>query len=120
MPPSGFSQKAIQGLLEFVRASYETTLTQYRSQQSALSESEFLKQSSAALEENVTRAVTQRPLDVDKRGMEGLVTFVTSCYRDLVHEIYNGQDTYGRKVEEGSAIQKELDQIGDYLKNFKI
>lgn len=30
MPPSGFSQEAINGLLTFVRATYENTLERYR------------------------------------------------------------------------------------------
>ena len=45
---------------------------------------------------------------------------VSECYRDLAKEIVAGQDKYQRPVIDGKAIQKELNQIGDYLSGFKI
>ena len=32
MPPSGFSQEAVNGLLVFVRSAYENTLDRYKEQ----------------------------------------------------------------------------------------
>ena len=42
MPPSGFSQEAINGLLEFVKDSYKNTLNKYAGQD--LSEKDILNQ----------------------------------------------------------------------------
>ena len=40
--------------------------------------------------------------------------FVEGCYEDLLKEIKEGKKT------EGEAIQQELDNIRDYLKDFKL
>jgi len=119
MPPSGFSQKAINGLLEFVNANYQTIADQYDGE---LSEKDFLEQTSSKLEEQVKNTLSQRFPNSERLngGIEGLTTFVVECYRDLVQEIIAGQDKYQRPVIDGNTIQKELNQIRDYLGKFTI
>ncbi len=120
MPPSGFSPKAIKGLLEFVRASYESMLSQFP-KDGSISESAFLTERSKLLKEKVRATIKQNTsLEISEEGVEGLVTFVTSCFDDLVAEIKNGRDKYLRPVVDGKAIQKELNQIGSYLEAFTI
>jgi hypothetical protein len=120
MPPSGFSQKAINGLLDFVRANYETIADQYSGQN--LSEQEFLEKTSSDLERQVSRVLTERFPNSERLngGIQGLTTFVSECYRDLAQEIEAGQDKYKRPVIDGKAIQKELSQIEKYLSEFTI
>ena len=120
MPPSGFSQKAINGLLDFVRANYETIAEQYSG--TNLSEQEFLEKTSSELEKQVSGVLAERFPNSERlnRGIQGLTTFVAECYRDLAQEISTGQDKYQRPVIDGKAIQKELNQIGDYLTKFTI
>lgn len=119
MPPSGFSQKAINGLLEFVKSNYEVVAEKYS--ESSLSEKEFLEKTSNDLEQQVKSILTERfPSDNLNGGVEGLTTFVTECYRDLAKEVSIGRDKHGRPVIEGKAIQKELHQIGNYLEKFTI
>ena len=120
MPPSGFSQKAINGLLEFVKANYQATLRPYDAQVTKQSESDFLRETVGALEQRVKQMMEQSPLRIGEEGIRGITTFVTSCYEDLVHEIYAGHDKRNRPIVDGKAIQRELDQIGAYLKDFKI
>ena len=60
------------------------------------------------------------PSGFNQKAINGLLTFVQACYEDLLEEIKNGQDKHGRKVTEGQAIQKEIKQIGEYLKKFTI
>lgn len=120
MPPSGFSQKAINGLLEFVKASYEATLSEYNMNNQA-SESEFLAESVKDLNQKTKKVIEQNfPLGISKEGAEGISIFITTCYEDLVKEIHDGKDKHGRPVIDGKAIQKEIDQIGSYLKEFTI
>ena len=45
---------------------------------------------------------------------------MAECYEDLAKEIKVGQDVHGRSVIEGKAIDKELNQIGNYLIEFTI
>ncbi len=119
MPPSGFSQKAINGLLEFVKANYQTIAEDYS--ESSLTEKEFLEKASKDLEQQVKSILTERfPSSNLNGGVEGLTTFVTECYRDLAKEVIAGKDKYDRSVIDGKAIQKELAQIGDYLTEFKL
>jgi len=120
MPPSGFSQKAINGLLEFIRANYETIAEQYS--KTDLSEQEFLEKTSDELEKQVRGVLAERFPNSERLngGIQGLITFIIECYRDLAREIATGQDKYQRPVIDGKAIEKELNQIGDYLKKFTI
>ncbi|MCK4917494.1 MAG: hypothetical protein KAS15_07060 [Nanoarchaeota archaeon] len=120
MPPSGFSQKAINGLLEFVKANYATIADKYKN--TSLSEQEFLEETSSKLEEQVRTTLTETFPSSERLngGVQGLTTFVVECYRNLAQEIVEGQDKYQRPVIDGKAIQKELDQIGTYLGKFKI
>ena len=113
MPPSGFSQDAINGLLTFVRSTYENTLKRYRDKD--LSEREHLEESISYLE-GVVKSTAPLALDgtVSREGIEGLAKFVSVNYRDLIQEINVG------KKEEGHAMQTELDHIGSYLAQFKL
>jgi hypothetical protein len=113
MPPSGFSQKAINGLLTFVRASYENTLERYRHKE--ISEREHLKESITYLE-GLVRSTAPLVFDraISSEGIEGLVMFVSTNYEDLIAEINQG------KKKEGEAVQTELDNIGKYLAQFKL
>jgi formiminotetrahydrofolate cyclodeaminase len=119
MPPSGFSQKAINGLLEFVKANYQTIAENYS--ESSLTEKEFLEKTSNELEKQVKNTLIEKfPSDNLNGGIEGLTTFVTECYRDLAKEVMVGKDKYDRSVIDGKAIQKELSQIRTYLTKFKL
>jgi len=122
MPPSGFSQEAINGLLDFVRSNYEVVSERYKGSGSTLSERDFLLESSRQLETQVGTVLNERfPNSASLNGgIEGLTTFMVECYRDLAKEIDAGEDKHHRPVIDGSAIQKELDQIGKYLKDFTI
>ena len=54
------------------------------------------------------------PSGFSQKAINGLLIFVESCYEDLLKEIKEGKKT------EGQAIKEELDNIRNYLKNFKI
>ncbi len=113
MPPSGFSQEAINGLLIFVGAAYENTLHRYRGKN--LSERKHLEKSISYLE-GVVKSMAPLAVNgtVSREGIEGLATFVTTNYRDLIAEIHQGKKT------EGEAVQAELSNIGRYLAEFKL
>ena len=113
MPPSGFSQEAINALLVFVRDSYERTLDKYRDQD--LSEEAVLEDSIGYLS-GVVEQSAPVALDgtVSSEGVRGLQQFVSTNYRDLVAEIHSG------KKQEGSAMQAEIEDIGRYLAGFEI
>lgn len=113
MPPSGFSQEAINGLLVFVRSSYENTLNRYKEQN--LREREVLEEAVGYLDGIVQNSA---PLatngTVSREGIAGLTKFVTTNFRDLVAEINAGKKT------EGQAMKVEIDDIGRYLAHFTI
>lgn len=113
MPPSGFSQDAINGLLTFVRSTYENTLDRYRDKN--LSEREHLEASVGYLE-GVVKSTAPLALNgtVSREGIEGLAKFVSVNFRDLITEINVG------KKKEGEAVQTELTHIGSYLAQFKL
>lgn len=113
MPPSGFSQDAINGLLTFVRSTYENTLDRYRDKN--LSEREYLEASVGYLE-GVVKSTAPLALNgtVSREGIEGLAKFVSVNFRDLITEINVG------KKKEGEAMQVELDHIRKYLEQFKL
>ncbi len=54
------------------------------------------------------------PSGFSQKAINGLLTFVESCYEDLLSEIKEG------KKEEGQAIQQELNNIREYLSGFKL
>jgi len=54
------------------------------------------------------------PSGFSQKAIRGLLIFVASCYDDLLKEIKEGKKT------EGQAIKEELENINNYLKNFKI
>lgn len=54
------------------------------------------------------------PSGFSQKAINGLLQFVASCYEDLLKEIKEG------KKKESEAIKQELDNINDYLKNFKL
>src|SRR3989344_724191 len=113
MPPSGFSQEAINGLLTFVRATYENTLERYRGR--GISERDHLQESIGYLE-GVVKSTAPLALNgtVSREGIEGLAKFVSVNFRDLITEINVG------KKKEGEAVQTELTHIGSYLVQFKL
>ncbi|MDO8460197.1 MAG: hypothetical protein Q7S74_03750 [Nanoarchaeota archaeon] len=113
MPPSGFSQEAINGLLTFVRSTYENTLDRYKYKN--LPEREKLQASIGYLE-GVVKSTAPLALNgtVSCEGIEGLAKFVSVNFRDLIAEISVG------KKKEGEAIQTELTHIGSYLSQFKL
>ena len=107
MPPSGFSQKAINGLLEFVRDNYVAALK--GRDVSDLNEDEFLEKTALSM-----------MVGFPKESHKGLIVFISECFKDLKREIKEGSDKHGREVVCGEAIEKELNQIGEYLKKFTI
>lgn len=113
MPPSGFSQDAINGLLVFVRDSYENTLAKYRGRD--LTEEATLHESIGYLEGRVAQSANLA-LDgtVSPEGLRGLQQFVSHNFRDLIREMHEGKKT------EGQAMQTEIENIGQYLKGFKL
>ena len=60
------------------------------------------------------------PSGFSQKAINGLLIFVQACYEDLLKEIKEGKDKQGRKVTEGKAIQKEINQIKEYLEQFEI
>jgi hypothetical protein len=113
MPPSGFSQVAIDGLLTFVRDAYQNTLDRYNGQN--LSEEQILQESIGYLEGVIrTTAPFAVKGTVSPEGIKGLALFVTTNYRDLIKEIHEG------KKQEGKAMQTEIEHIERYLIKFKI
>ncbi len=54
------------------------------------------------------------PSGFSQKAINGLLIFVEACYEDLLKEIKEGKKT------EGEAIQKELQNIKEYLKRFKL
>lgn len=113
MPPSGFSQEAINGLLTFVRSIYENTLKKYKKKN--LSEKEHLQEAIAYIE-GVVKSTAPFAVKgtVSPEGIKGLAIFVSTNFRDLIKEIHEG------KKQEGKAMQTEIDNIGDYLMKFKL
>ena len=113
MPPSGFSQEAINGLLDFVRDVYQNTLERYKGQN--LSEEQVLQESIGYLEGVVrTTAPFAVKGTVSPEGIKGLARFVSTNYRDLIAEIHAG------KKHEGQAMQTEIEHISRYLKEFTL
>lgn len=113
MPPSGFSQDAINGLLVFIRDNYQNTLTKYKGRD--LSEENTLEDSIRYLNTLVEQS-TPVALDgtVSREGIKGLQQFVSTNFKDLIKEIHIG------KKEEGKAMQTEIDHISTYLAKFKL
>lgn len=113
MPPSGFSQEAINGLLTFVKSVYESTLDKYKDKN--LSEREHLEESIGYLEDMV-KSTASLSVDgtVSREGIEGLAKFVSANYRDLITEIVQCKKT------EGEAISTEIANISKYLAGFKL
>ena len=113
MPPSGFSQDAINGLLVFVRDSYRRTLERYKDKD--ITEERTLNDSIAYLDKLVAQSAP-KALDgtVSGEGIRGLQQFVATNFRDLIKEIHVG------KKQEGHAMQAEIDSIGRYLAEFKL
>ena len=110
MPPSGLSQKAVNGLLEFVKVTYQDAKAKHSG--TSLTEEDFLK--------DLVKRLESCPQNISQEGMKGLAIFLAECYKDLSKEIVVGKDKYGRPVINGKAIDKEIGQIGNYLLEFTI
>lgn len=54
------------------------------------------------------------PSGFSQKAINGLLMFVESCYEDILKEIKEGKKT------ENQAIQEELENIRNYLKNFRL
>ena len=112
MPPSGFSQEAIGGLLIFVKGVYLKTLDEYRN--TGLKEGKILEDSIVYLNNLVERSVLVLGNAISPEGIIGLQRFVSINYRDLIREITSG------KKQEGEALQTEIWNIEEYLRKFKL
>ena len=112
MPPSGFSQEAINGLLVFVKDVYQQTLDKYRSKN--LSEQGVLVESMAYVDRIVYQSGKSLGNVVSEEGLKGLAKFVNKNYSDLIAEISSGKKT------EGQAMETELKDIGEYLAKFSL
>ena len=60
------------------------------------------------------------PSGFSQKAVNGLLVFVQECYKDFLKEMKEGKDKHGRPVMEGKAIEKEINQIEDYLLKFTI
>ena len=132
MPPSGFSQKAINGLLEFVKGNYEVALDTHETLQESHQESYLKEKQSPSEEQTLTMKINKLNwhmenyskmalgMNINKKALKGLQTFVRENFKDLIKEIHEGKDKQGRPVTEGQAIQKEITQIREYLEKFEI
>jgi len=113
MPPSGFSQRSINGLLVFVNATYEKTLE--KSAGKELSEEKALHESIDYLNKLVENTLHKNSgFLVSNEGILGLKTFLAENYADLIKEIHQG------KKPTGKAIQTEIENIRQYLTAFKM
>ncbi len=112
MPPSGFSQPAINGLLVFVKETYASTLERYKSRN--LSEEQVLKEIIEHLESQIEKSAKVLGETISQEGIKGLQEFVTTNFQDLIAEIHSGKKTEGR------AMQTEIENIGAYLAQFKL
>jgi len=112
MPPSGFSQEAINGLLIFVREIYQKSLDRYKD--TNLKEKQFLEEDIMYLDKLVKESVPIALESVSEPAIRGLQQFVSVNYRDLFREIIGG------KKQEGEALQGEIQNIEDYLRKFKL
>ena len=109
MPPSGFKQDAINGLLTFVEECYKTVNETYTV--TGISEDAVLAQAMGDLERLAANATT---IGVSPRAVQGLATFMQLNYRDLCEELRVG------KKDPEQALATEMLHIGTYLERFKL
>lgn len=109
MPPSGFKQDSIKGLLVFVEECYKTVIDTYKT--SGLPEDVVLANAMSDLERLAENATT---IGVSQRGVDGLATFMRYNFRDLREELRTG------KKNPEQALETELLHIGVYLERFKL
>ena len=113
MPPSGFSQEAVNGLLDFVKDNYQLTLKRCNGRN--LTEEQILQESMNHLKEMSGKSSSIALGEtVSEKGINGLRIFVSANWKDLIREIKEG------KKEQGRAMQQEIEDIGDYLSKFKL
>ena len=117
MPPSGFSDTAVFGFVHYVKHMY---LAVQEAKPEDMSEKEYLTR----LHEGMWIGT---PYDDGIPGRQfhfeairGLALFQKECFGDLAKEIEAGHDKHGRPVTEGQAIQKELDSLEAFLKDFSL
>ncbi len=109
MPPSGFKQDAINGLLVFVEECYKIVTDTYKA--SGLPEDTVLANAMGDLEKLAENATT---IGVSQRGVEGLALFMQYNFRDLREELRIG------KKDPEQALATEMLHIGTYLERFKL
>ena len=116
MPPRGFSKKAINGLLTYIQEVYKAL-----GQLEGHNEKEQLVKALKLLKKHHTTINSSAiPFPINNQGIEGLNTFITSCVEDLDEEINKGKDKHSREVRKNYAINKEIEEIGNYLEKFTI
>lgn len=128
MPPSGYSKKGIASLTTDVMEHYKLAQTQYQTLvdyvsehdivEAELSEAEFLLNYAITMEEQAE--LIEPSLLVGPKNVVEYTKFITSCFRNLAQEIYDGKDKYQRQVIDGRAMQKEINQIKTHLEQYKI
>lgn len=116
MPPSGFSKKAINGLLTYIQEVYKAPGKIEGSNE----KEQIIKAIGALKEHNTVINNSAIPFPISNLGIKGLNTFISTCIEDLHEEIKIGQDRHGREVRDDYAISKEIDEIGRYLEAFTI
>jgi len=112
MPPSGFNQRAVNGLLVFVQDTYKQTLDKFKGKN--ISEQQVLKEMIAYIEKSVDNSSFGLKGNVTNNGISGLKAFITENFKDLIKEIEVG------KKQEGQAMQAEIKDIGRYLEQFTL
>jgi hypothetical protein len=116
MPPSGFSKKAIDGLLTYIQEVYKAlgTLEGKNEKEQLVKALDVLK------EHHVMINKTALPFPISNLGVKGLNTFISTCVKDLHAELQQGKDRHGREVRNDWALSKEIEEIGRYLEAFTL
>jgi hypothetical protein len=108
MPPSGFKEDGINGLLAFVQGTYEYVLQKHGS--GAQSIDAAIKD----IDERVGQTARTLPESLPNYAVDGLKTFMKSNYAELIDEINSGKKQYN------TAVKEEMDTIKKYLLQFHI
>jgi len=104
MPPSGFSKKAVSGLLQFVLADYKKLME--------LIENERQKDSAAVIRSVIGGL---KGKSSNSEGEKGLRLFMEANYEDLLAEVESG-----KHPDVASAIQYEIGNLESALSKLHI
>ena len=116
MPPSGFSKKAINGLLVYIQEIYKALGKLEGNNE----KEQLVKGLDALRKHNTVINNSAIPFPIRTKGIEGLNIFISTCAEDLHKEIKAGKDKHGKSVRDNYAISKEIEEIGKYLEAFSI